>query len=48
LSDDSGNYNLHVLLYNHRGNGTTHYGNFGVLYNMADRDNFDFVLLVLR
>ena len=47
-NDDSGNYNLNVLLFNHEGNDTADYGNFGVLYNMYDRDNFDFVLFTLR
>jgi len=41
-------YRASIILRNIRGDGQTDYGNVGVIYNVHDDDNFDFVLLRIR
>ena len=41
-------YRASIILQNIRGDGQEDYGNIGLMYNVHDADNFDFILLRIR
>ena len=47
---NSPNYEFRIKMYNKFGGlrGGSDFGNFGIIYNVIDEDNFDFVYLTLR